>query len=62
MDAKNELNSELISAISGKIESFYIDIQTKYRKKLPVAQKFVLENLFEELNRLKEEAFLLAKS
>ena len=57
--AARELNTEIIRGLSKEIGSFYEKTESKYWKSWPsevVAEKLVIQNLFKELNQLKEDS------
>ena len=57
--AARELNDEIIRDLSEEIGSFYEKTESKYWTSLPseaVPEKFAIQDLFKELNRLKEDS------
>ena len=57
--AARELNTEIIRGLSKEIGSFYEKTESKYWKSLPseaVPEKLAIQDLFKELNRLKEDS------
>ena len=57
--AARELNDEIIRGLSEEIGSFYKKTESKYWTSLPseaVPEKFAIQDLFKELNRLKEDS------
>ena len=57
--AARELNIEIIRGLSDEIGSFYEKTESKYWTSLPseaVSEKLAVQDLFKELNRLKEDS------
>ena len=57
--AARELNTEIIRGLSKEIGSFYGKTEPKYWKSLlseAVPEKLAIQDLFKELNRLKEDS------